>query len=96
MTFEEDFPSLKDGVLYAEDYADKTNIGRLLHLEDVEMFCLDKSKVREAWIKFFNNFKWIYGRHLKNEYTLCQFRRKMTEYNNDLKKELGLTSEDKE
>jgi len=48
MTFEEDFPSLKSR-------GRKYNSGRILfNLSSLQLqrFCLDKSKVREAWIKF--------------------------------------------
>jgi hypothetical protein len=76
------------------DFIEKDQSVYVLLEDHLKAMKEQKSKVREAWIKFFNNFKWIYGKHLKNEYTLCQFRRKMTEYNNDLKKELGLTSEE--
>ena len=30
--------TLSDKIIYAEDYADKANIGRLLHFEDVKEF----------------------------------------------------------
>jgi hypothetical protein len=50
VTFEENFPSLK-----GYDLTDISKTGLTVEKEDVEKFCLDKQKVREALQKYLTN-----------------------------------------
>jgi hypothetical protein len=57
MTFEDDFPSLKGCVSRELDCSNKDHYDMwdALPLVQVEKHCLDKVRVREAWIKFVNS-----------------------------------------
>jgi hypothetical protein len=48
MKFEDEFPSLKGKVWYSGEPELRQNGIELVDISDIEMFCIDKQKVKEA------------------------------------------------